>query len=145
MGAEVPDPTPGRHEVLVHVSAASINPLDKMIRNGEFKQLIKYKRPFVLGHDLSGVVIAVGPAVDRFAVGDAVYARPRDGRIGTFAERIAVDEADVAPKPTSLSFVEAAAVPLVALAAWQLLVERAKVGPGRECSRMPAQADSDPP
>lgn len=128
--ATVAEPILEARDVLISVAAASVNPLDKMIRNGEFKRLIKYKRPFVLGHDLSGVVTAVGPAVDGFAVGDAVYARPRDGRIGTFAERIAVDEADVALKPTSLSFVEAAAVPLVALAAWQLLVERAKVGPG---------------
>lgn len=128
--AQVAEPTLGAHDVLIAVAAASVNPLDTMIRDGEFKQLIKYKRPFVLGHDLSGVVTAIGPAVTRFGVGDAVYSRPRDGRIGTFAERISVHEDDVALKPSSLSFVEAAAVPLVALAAWQILVERAKVGPG---------------
>ena len=128
--ATVAEPTVGAHDVLIAVAAASVNPLDVMTRDGEFKQLIKHERPFVLGHDLSGVVTAVGSAVERFAVGDEVYSRPRDERIGTFAERIAVDEADVALKPRSLSFVEAAAVPLVALAAWQLLVERAKVGPG---------------
>ncbi len=68
----------------------------------------------------------------RFAVGDEVYARPRDGRIGTFAERIAVHEDDLATKPASLSMAEAASVPLVALTAWQALVERANLQPGQK-------------
>ena len=130
--ADVPAPTVGPRDVLVGVRAASINPLDKLIRNGDFKQLIKYKRPFVLGHDVSGVVSRVGSDVTDFTVGDEVYARPRDLRIGTFAEQIAIDAADVAPKPTSLSFEEAAAVPLVALAAWQALVDVAHVQPGQK-------------
>jgi NADPH:quinone reductase-like Zn-dependent oxidoreductase len=130
--AEVPEPAPRDSDVLVRVSAASINPLDKMVRNGEFKQLLKYKKPFVLGHDMSGVVTRVGPAVREFKVGDEVYARPRDLRIGTFAQYVAVDQADLALKPSSLSMEEAAAVPLVALAAWQILVERAKTGPGQK-------------
>jgi NADPH:quinone reductase-like Zn-dependent oxidoreductase len=114
------------------VSAASINPLDKMVRNGEFKQLLKYKKPFVLGHDMSGIVVRVGPTVRDFKEGDEVYARPRDLRIGTFAQYIAIDAADVALKPKSLSMHEAAAVPLVALAAWQILVERARIRPGQK-------------
>ena len=114
------------------MSAASINPLDKMIRNGEFKRLIKYKTPFVLGHDVAGVVTGVGSAVRDFKVGDEVYARPRDLRIGTFAEYIAIDQDDVAPKPASLTLHEAAAVPLVALAAWQVLVDRAHLQPGQK-------------
>jgi NADPH:quinone reductase-like Zn-dependent oxidoreductase len=130
--ADVPQPTVGERDVLVRVSAASINPLDKMVRNGEFKQLLKYKRPFVLGHDVAGVVAQVGSAVRDFQVGDEVYARPRDLRIGGFAEFIAIDQDDVAPKPRSLSLDEAAAVPLVALAAWQILVERARVKPGQK-------------
>lgn len=128
---DVPEPTVGTRDVLVRVSAASINPLDTMIRNGEFKQLIKYKRPFVLGHDLAGVVTEVGADVRDFKVGDEVYARPRDLRIGAFAELIAVDQDDIAPKPDSLTFEEAAAVPLVALAAWQMLVDRAHLQPGQ--------------
>ena len=116
--AEVPLPTPGRHEVLVDIRAASMNPLDKMVRNGEFKQLLKYKRPFTPGHDLSGVVTQVGSEVRDFKVGDQVYSRPRDIRIGAFAEFIAIDAADVATN-LPLSFEQAAAVPLVALAAWQ--------------------------
>ncbi len=130
--AEVPEPKVGKDDVLVQVSAASINPLDKMVRNGEFKQLLKYKPPFVIGHDVAGVVTQVGAGVRNFKVGDEVYARPRDLRIGTFAEYIAIDEHDVAPKPASLTLHEAAAVPLVALAAWQILVEKAHVKPGQK-------------
>src|SRR5207244_8857141 len=97
--AHVPGPTVGPRNVLVRVSAASINPLDKMVRNGEFKLLLKYKTPFVLGHDVAGVVTRVGADVRDYKVGDEVYARPRDLRIGTFAEYIALDHADIALKP----------------------------------------------
>jgi NADPH:quinone reductase-like Zn-dependent oxidoreductase len=130
--ADVPEPTVGDRDVLVRVSASSINPLDKMVRNGQFKQFLKYKLPFVLGHDVAGVVTRVGSAVRDFGVGDEVYARPRDLRIGGFAELIAIDQDDVALKPASLTLHEAAAVPLVALAAWQVLVERAHVRPGQK-------------
>lgn len=130
--AEVPEPTVGDHDVLVKVSATSINPLDKMVRDGEFKQILKYKAPFVLGHDVAGVVTRVGSAVHGLKVGDEVYARPRDLRIGGFAEYIAIDQDDVAPKPASLTLQEAAAVPLVALAAWQILVDRGRVKPGQK-------------
>ncbi|MDX2602421.1 NADP-dependent oxidoreductase [Streptomyces caniscabiei] len=130
--ADVPEPAVGARDVLVSVGAASVNPLDKMVRNGEFKQLLKYKRPFVLGHDVAGVVTRVGSAVHGFEVGDEVYARPRDLRVGGFAEFIAIDMDDVAPKPASLTLQEAAAVPLVSLTAWQILVERAHVKPGQK-------------
>jgi NADPH:quinone reductase-like Zn-dependent oxidoreductase len=130
--ADVPEPQVGDGDVLVKVSAASINPLDKMVRNGEFKRLLKYRTPFVLGHDVAGTVTRVGAAVRDFQVGDEVYARPRDLRIGTFAEYIAIDQEDVAPKPASLTLYEAAAVPLVSLAAWQALVDRANAQPGEK-------------
>ncbi|MDQ1305957.1 MAG: hypothetical protein QG671_1789 [Actinomycetota bacterium] len=130
--ADLPEPTFGSGDVLVRVSAASINPLDRMTRDGEFKRLIKRKPPFVLGHDLAGVVTEVGTDVRDFRVGDEVFARPRDLRAGTFAELIAIDQDDVALKPESLTLEEAAAVPLVALAAWQILVERAHLRPGQQ-------------
>ena len=130
--AEIPEPKVGDGDVLVRVAAAGINPLDQMVRNGEFKQLLKYKPPFVLGHDLAGVVARVGVSVRDFKVGDEVYARPRDLRIGGFAEYIAIDQDDVALEPASLTLREAAAVPLVALAAWQILVEKARVEPGQK-------------
>ncbi|GAA2183837.1 NADP-dependent oxidoreductase [Brooklawnia cerclae] len=130
--AEVPEPALGEHDLLVDIKAASINQLDAKIIDGEFRQILPYTMPLVLGHDLAGVVTAVGAGVTGFSVGDEVYARPRDHRIGTFAERIAVDQADVAPKPASLSFEEAASLPLVALTAWQALVERGNVQPGQK-------------
>jgi NADPH:quinone reductase-like Zn-dependent oxidoreductase len=130
--AEVPEPAVGDGDVLVEVSAAGVNPLDMMVRNGEFKRLLKYRTPFALGHDVAGVVTRVGSAVRDFQEGDEVYARPRDLRIGTFAEYIAIDQDDVAPKPASLTLHEAAAVPLVSLAAWQALVDRAHVRPGQK-------------
>lgn len=130
--AQVPDPTIGPHDVLVRVSAASINPLDKMVRDGEFKLLLKYKTPFVLGHDVAGVVTRAGSDVRDYKVGDEVYARPRDLRIGAFAEYIAIDHVDIALKPNSLTMEEAAAVPLVALAAWQTLVELARIKSGQK-------------
>jgi NADPH:quinone reductase-like Zn-dependent oxidoreductase len=77
------------------------------------------------------VVTRVGSAVREFQVGDGVYARPRDLRIGIFAEYIAIDQDDLAAKPASLTLHEAAAVPLVSLAAWQALVDRAHVKPGQ--------------
>ena len=99
----------------------------------------------MLGHDVAGVVTKVGADVRGFAVGDEVFARPRDLRIGTFAEYIAIDEDDVALKPATLSLHEAAAVPLVALAAWQILVEKAHVQPGQRFSSTPAPGGWDPP
>src|SRR3954470_4142474 len=105
--AQVPEPAVGDRDVLVRVHATSVNPLDKMVRNGEFKQLLKYKPPFVIGHDVAGVVSQAGPGVRNFKVGDEVYARPRDLRIGTFAEYIAIDQSDVARKPASLTLQEA--------------------------------------
>src|SRR5881296_2014585 len=130
--AHVPEPTVGPRDVLVQVRASSINPLYRMVRNGEFKLLLKYKTAFVLGHDVAGVVTRVGADVRDCKVGDEVYARPRDLRIGAFAEHIAIDQADVALKPSSLTMEESAAVPLVALAAWQALVDLARVKPGQK-------------
>ncbi len=129
---KMPAPTPGPNDVLVRVEAAGLNMLDAKIRDGAFKPILPYKVPLVLGHDLAGTVLAVGAKVSRFKEGDAVFARPRDGRIGTFAELIAVNEADLATKPANLSMVEAASLPLVALTAWQALVESAQVKPGQK-------------
>ena len=129
---DAPEPTVGDHDVLVDIHAAGVNMLDAKVRDGEFKLILPYKPPITLGHDLAGVVRRVGSAVTRFAVGDEVYGRPRDGRIGTFAERIAVHEEDLAIKPASLSMPQAASVPLVALTAFQALVERANLQPGQK-------------
>jgi NADPH:quinone reductase-like Zn-dependent oxidoreductase len=129
---DMSDPVPAADEVLIDVQAAALNQLDGKIRDGAFKPILPYKPPLVLGHDLAGVVLSVGAGVRRFKPGDAVFGRPRDGRIGTFAERIAVKEADLALKPSGLSMVEASSVPLVGLTAWQVLVERAKLKKGQK-------------
>jgi NADPH:quinone reductase-like Zn-dependent oxidoreductase len=129
---EAPEPTLGARDALVDVHAAGVNLLDAKIRDGEFKVFLPYKAPFILGHDVAGVVSRVGSDATRFSVGDEVYARVRDGRMGTFAERIAVHEDDLAIKPGSLSMAEAASVPLVALTAWQALVERANLQRGQK-------------
>ena len=129
---EVPDPAPGPGDVVVAIAAASVNPLDLKLRAGSFKAFLPYRMPLILGNDLAGTVVAVGAGVRRFKVGDEVYARPGKDRIGTFAERIAIAEADLAAKPVSLGMTEAAALPLVALTAWQVLVERAQVKPGQK-------------
>lgn len=130
--ADVPEPTVGEHDVLVRVEAAGLNPLDEKIRAGEFKQILPYKLPLILGNDVAGTVIGVGKAVRGFQLGDEVYGRPDPGRIGTFAERIAVAEDDLALKPASISMEQAGSLPLVALTAWQALVERGRVRPGQK-------------
>ena len=129
---EVAEPIVGEGDVLVKVQAAGLNQLDDKIRTGEFKQILPYRFPLVLGNDVAGTVLAVGAAVRGFKPGDEVYARPRKDRIGTFAERIAIAEEDLALKPASVSMVEAGSLPLVALTAWQALVERGNVRRGQK-------------
>jgi NADPH:quinone reductase-like Zn-dependent oxidoreductase len=129
---EVPAPDVGEHDVLVQVRAASVNGLDAKIRDGQFKLILPYRVPFVLGHDLAGQVVRTGSAVRSFAPGDEVYARPGTDHIGTFAELAAVHEDDLARKPVTLTMEESAALPLVALTAWQALVERANLQPGQK-------------
>ncbi len=130
--ADLPKPEIEADEVLVRVCAASVNVLDAKIRAGEFKLLLPYKTPFVLGHDVAGVVERVGTDVRHFKQGDEVYARADDLRIGTFAEFIAIKESSLAFKPANLTMEEAASLPLVALTAWQALVEMGKVKQGQK-------------
>ncbi|GHH73352.1 NADP-dependent oxidoreductase [Promicromonospora soli] len=129
--ADVPEPVVGEHDVLVQVQAAGLNVVDEKIRSGAFKSFLRYELPQVMGSDVAGTVIRVGAQVRGFALGDQVYAQPRTDRIGTFAERIAVPEADLALKPATATLEEAGSLPLVALTAWQALVERGNVQPGQ--------------
>ena len=121
-------PVMGPMDLLVRVHAASVNPLDVKTRDGKVKVLLKYRFPLVLGNDLSGVVSDAGAQVTRFRKGDAVYARLDKDRIGAFAEFAVVREDVAALKPTNATFEEAASLPLVALTAWQALVEIGKLG-----------------
>ncbi|WP_438950891.1 NADP-dependent oxidoreductase [Porticoccus sp.] len=129
---DLPKPTLRDDDVLVEVHAASINPLDVKIKSGEFKRLLPYQLPLVMGNDLAGVVVRVGPQVTRFKPGDEIYARPDVDRIGAFAEYIAVKEDSLALKPKTLSVTEAASIPLVGLTAWQVLVEKANLRQGQK-------------
>jgi NADPH:quinone reductase-like Zn-dependent oxidoreductase len=129
---DMPQPDVGDNDVLVQVHAAGVNLLDAKIASGEFKLMLPYRFPLVLGNDVAGVVVQVGPRARGFKPGDEVYARPDKDRIGTFAEFIAMNEADVAIKPAELSMEEAASIPLVGLTAWQALVEMAELKPGQK-------------
>ena len=129
---DVPEPTLREDDVLVQIHAAGVNALDSKVRNGEFKQILPYRLPLILGHDVAGVVVRVGSQVRRLKPGDEIYARPADGRIGAFAEFIALKESDVASKPNHLTMEEAASIPLVGLTAWQVLVERVNLRRGQK-------------
>jgi alcohol dehydrogenase len=130
--ADVPIPELRDDEVLVEVHAAGVNPLDAKIRDGQFKLILPYRLPLVLGHDVAGVVVKAGSKVRQFKLGEDVYARPDDLRIGTFAEFIAVKETSVAAKPKNLTMEEAASIPLVGLTAWQALVTKAGLEKGQK-------------
>jgi NADPH:quinone reductase-like Zn-dependent oxidoreductase len=129
---EMPEPELGDDDVLIEVHAAGLNQLDSKIKSGEFKLILPYRMPLVLGHDVAGVVSRVGSRVQQFKAGDEVYSRAPDHRIGTLAQFIAVNESAVARKPASLSMEEAASIPLVGLTVWQALVEKANLKKGQK-------------
>jgi len=129
---EMPEPELRDDEVLVQVHAAGVNLLDTKIKSGEFKLILPYRLPLILGHDVAGVVVRVGPLVKRFKPGDEVYSRPDDFRICAFAERIAIKEDSLAIKPNALTMEEAASIPLVGLTAWQALIEKAQLKKGQK-------------
>lgn len=127
---DVPDPVPRPRDVLVQVHATSVNPIDFKTRLGQQRAAVWRRPPMILGMDVSGVVVAVGALVTRFKVGDEVFSSPSHRRPGTYAELVAIDERECAPKPKSISHVEAATLPLVGLTAWGCLVDGARMKPG---------------
>jgi NADPH:quinone reductase-like Zn-dependent oxidoreductase len=129
---EMPDPVMREDDLLVQIHAAGVNVLDSKIRSGEFKLLLPYRLPLILGNDVAGVVLRVGTRVRKFKPGDEVYARPDKDRIGTFAELISIKEDSVAKKPKNLTMEEAASIPLVGLTAWQALIEKAGLKKGQK-------------
>ena len=129
---DMPMPEPREDDVLIQIHAAGVNPVDSKIRDGEFKLILPYRLPLILGNDLAGVVVRVGSRARRFKPGDEVYARPQKDHIGTFAEFIAVKEDAVALKPTALTMEEAASIPLVGLTAWQALIEKGQLKSGQK-------------
>ncbi|GGG60377.1 NADP-dependent oxidoreductase [Paenibacillus radicis (ex Gao et al. 2016)] len=117
--AELQLPELGEHDVRVEIYAASLNPIDYKLRDGLLRLIQKYDFPLILGHDLAGIVTAIGSKVSKFSVGDEVYGRPRGSRIGTLAEYISVHEDDISLKPQNVSFEEAASIPLIGLTTFQ--------------------------
>lgn len=124
-----PVPEPKENQVLVKVIAAGVNPVDAAVRSGKYAKVFGTTLPLVPGYDIAGIVAKTGGKVTRFKVGDAVYAYPMWG--GGYAEYDVVDEAETALKPKSISFVDAAGVPLAVLTAWQALIDNCKIDNGQ--------------
>lgn len=129
--AEVPHEPMGARDVVIRLYATSVNPVDWKVREGYLKERLLLTFPAVLGWDAAGIVETVGPQVTTFRPGDKVFSRPATNRYGTYAELVTVDAGLVAPKPTNLTFLEAASIPLAGLTAWEALVEISNVMPGQ--------------
>lgn len=123
-------PTPAANEVLIKVKCAAVNPVDWKIREGYLQPMLNHTLPLTLGWDVSGEVVAAGDQVTHLKPGDAVYSRPEITKNGSYAEYMTVVADEVAIKPGSLSWQQAAGVPLTALTAWQSLYELAKLAAG---------------
>jgi len=126
---EIPRPVPGAGEVLVAVKAAGVGPWDRLAREGQsgLGQVL----PLTLGSDVSGTVAALGADVDVFALGDAIYGATNDQFVGGYAEYALVEAGKIARKPAALDYVTAASLPVVAVTAWQMLFEHARIEPGQ--------------
>src|SRR5499433_2712109 len=124
---EIPRPVPGASEVLVAVKAACVGPWDRLMREGRISQTL----PVTLGSEVSGTVAALGAGVGVFALGDAVYGATNDQFVGGYTEYALVEAGKVAPKPIALDYITAAGLPLVAVTAWQMLFEYARIEGGQ--------------
>lgn len=129
---DVADPEVLADSAVVDVRAASVNPIDSLIRMGYMQEMLPVEMPWTIGFDLSGVVTEVGDDVTGFVVGDEVFGRATTMQAGTIAEQAVIKESDLARKPAELSFVEAASVPLAGLTAWQALVTSAHLQAGEK-------------
>ena len=127
---DVAEPQPGPADVLVEVHAAGFNPFDCKLRKGWLQRFYPLQFPKILGNDLAGVVIAKGPAVWGLEVGDRVYGMQETMRSGSYAERVAVNAANLRRMPANLSFEAAASLPMVYETAWVGLVDMALTRPG---------------
>lgn len=128
---EVAKPSPGPRDVLVRVRAAAVNPIDWKVRSGAQRGVMRYRLPWILGLDVSGVVEARGERVTRFEVGDEVWSSPTHRRPGTYAEYVCIDEREAAKKPKNVSHEEAASIPLIGLTAYQCVVEAGALRAGQ--------------
>lgn len=130
---EHPKPSPGKGEVLIRIRAAGVNPVDWKIREGLLKTRLPHQFPVIPGWDVAGTIAALGPGCRRFKKGEAVYAYARKPVIkdGCYAEFVVLPEKQVARKPATLNFVQAASIPLAALTAWQCLFDAADLQKGQ--------------
>src|SRR5215472_9413654 len=126
---DVPVPEPKENEILVRLIASGVNPADPLILGGKFAKEFGTHLPLILGYEMAGVVVKAGAKVTKLKVGDAVYAYLLWG--GGWAEYCISTEGESAIKPISLNFVEASAVPLAALTAWQALIDLGKIQSGQ--------------
>jgi NADPH:quinone reductase-like Zn-dependent oxidoreductase len=126
---DVPRPEPKEDEALVRVIASGVNPADPLTLSGKYAREFGTHLPLIPGYDIAGIVVKTGANVTKLKAGDAVYGYPTFG--GGWAEYVTVKEFEVAAKPTSLNFADAAAVPLGALTAWQALVDVAQLRSGQ--------------
>lgn len=126
---DTPRPEPKENEVLVRVIAAGANPVDALIRSGKYAKFFGTNLPLIPGYDIAGIVEKAGTKISKLKIGDPIYAYVMWG--GGYAEYALANEGEAATKPKSLNFVEAAAVPLAALTAWQALIDSAKLSAGQ--------------
>jgi NADPH:quinone reductase-like Zn-dependent oxidoreductase len=127
---EAPDPEPGNEDLLIRVHAASINPLDWKIRDGQLRYLLRLRFPYTLGCDVAGEVVSTGILAKKFKPGDIVFGSLDPRRGGAFAERAALSVSAAARKPDSLDFAEAASLPIAGCTALQALRDLGGVAPG---------------
>ncbi len=126
---DAPRPEPKESEVLVRVIAAGVNPVDALIRSGKYAKFFGTTLPLIPGCDIAGIVEKAGAKISKLKIGDPIYAYVMWG--GGYAEYALANEGEATTKPKSLNFVEAAAVPLAALTAWQALVDTAQLSAGQ--------------
>ncbi|MFT3754091.1 MAG: NADP-dependent oxidoreductase [Paludibacter sp.] len=128
---EMPVPEIAADELLIKIHAASVNPIDWKIREGYLENMHLHHLPLTLGWDFSGTVEKMGSEVKGFRIGDNVYCRPAIERDGSYAEYIEVKANEVALMPKSVTYDEAASIPLVGITAWEALINKAKIKKGQ--------------
>ena len=129
---EVDRPALASTSVMIEVHASSVNPIDSLVARGVMKEMLVYQLPWIVGYDVSGVVIECGADVTEFTVADEVFGRADSFQAATMAEFAMIKQEDLAIKPTNVSHLQAAGVPLAGLTAWQALVEHGRLQPGEK-------------
>lgn len=130
---DLPKPKPAADEVLVQVGATAVNPIDRRLRNGELQDFFKREWPIIPGWDVAGRIVEAGDEVTNWKLGDDIVGLAFTWFLqhGTYAEYVPVKVASITPKPERFSYVEAAALPLVSLTAWESLAEYANLQAGQ--------------